>query len=262
MYFKAAHTFNAEEAVELSVTKGEYLAAVDHVVQDGWIKVVAAEDDSRRGFVPLSYLKEISAAEMAKRPSAAASPRPARSPGAMGGSVSPSSQPRPPSTEQSPQRLVAAERQSPQQHPRREGSPGAGTALTPAQAAAGPVSASLLQNPDSIVDAFMKNEEYYKQLMRQRGDALVKMQLGLEDAMMEVAACKDKNAALAKKLHELDQVLERERHRWSERVEEEKAYVSRSLSSHQVIAPASAGNSLAATPVNSAQRSYARPQAQ
>ncbi|KPI85963.1 SH3 domain protein-like protein [Leptomonas seymouri] len=120
--------------------------------------------------------------------------------------------------------------------------------LTSAQQATGPVNCHLLENPKAAVDAFMKNEIYFKELMQRRASALAQMQSGIEEAMTEVAACKDRNVLLTRKLRDLDEVVERERERWINRVEEEKAHVSRTAPYSSAMAvPVSSG----ATPVRS-----------
>ncbi|KAH9580093.1 SH3 domain [Trypanosoma melophagium] len=88
---------------------------------------------------------------------------------------------------------------------------------------------SLLNDPNAVIEAFMKNELHFKQLVRQRQDALAQMRATLEGAIVEMTACKDKNATLARKLRDLDQTIEKERKRWKERIEEEKSYIARSM---------------------------------
>eukprot|EP00388_Colpodella_angusta_P006533 GDKJ01019242.1.p1 GENE.GDKJ01019242.1~~GDKJ01019242.1.p1 ORF type:complete len:115 (-),score=13.66 GDKJ01019242.1:80-397(-) len=77
----------------------------------------------------------------------------------------------------------------------------------------------------------MKNEVFFKQLMKQRQEALSKMESALTDATADVAACKDKNAVLARKLRDLDQQTEKERRKWRERVEEERLSIQRAAAS-------------------------------
>ncbi|KAG5498769.1 hypothetical protein JKF63_03057 [Porcisia hertigi] len=243
-YFVVAHDFHAEEDVELSVLKGEILCATEGVVQDGWVKVEVTTDARRRGFVPLSYAREISAAEaLALMPAPAACPQSAASgsPSLLqtpqrAGKDSPASATPSASLDMGDRDAVVTKGSSAIQQPRH--SPLAATVhdapissrvnLTPAQQAAGPVNRHLLENPNAVVDAFMKNEVYFNQLMQRRSSALAQMQSGLEEAMTEVAACKDRSAVLARKLRDLDDVVERERQRWMNRVDEEKAHVSRS----------------------------------
>lgn len=294
-HFRVLHDFKGEEAVELSVYKGEVLFAPENTVQDGWIKVECVEDPARRGFVPLSYLQEISQEEAVRKRSehkTSSSPRRTEQPlhqvrtpsprsqgrgtgaapaGARGSSPSAaatSPEPRGPESWRDGNRaleeaaldygagVAAAAATASSRSPRDRsattphgrstrrsatragddasdaaGSLTANAPLTPARASTGGalIDRDLLSNPNTVVEAFMKNEVYFKQLMRRRADALTQMQSGLDEAVREVGACKDKNAALTRKLRELDQVLEKERRRWTERVEEEKAFVARSL---------------------------------
>ncbi|TPP45821.1 Variant SH3 domain family protein [Leishmania donovani] len=270
-YFVVAHEFQAEEDVELSVFKGEILCATEGIAQDGWIKVEVTMDARRRGFVPISYLREISAAE-----ASASMPAPASSaPPSAGESTSPMRTPQRAGGE-SPARAALANTtistslnlgncsdvvkkgSSPSLQPMRSPETAAAHAaptsssihLTPAQQAAGPVNRHLLENPNAVVDAFMKNEVYFNQLMQRRASALAQMQSGLEEAMTEVAACKDRSAVLTRKLHDLDGVVERERQRWMDRVEEEKAHVSRSAPySAPLAVPVSCGTTPVRSPI-------------
>jgi hypothetical protein len=60
-YYKVLHDFHAADSVELSVKKGDLVAAPEHVEQDGWLKVELASDSRRRGFVPATYVRECGA---------------------------------------------------------------------------------------------------------------------------------------------------------------------------------------------------------
>jgi hypothetical protein len=57
-YYKAVYDFVASDAVELSVKCGELLCVTEYVEHEGWVKAEVASDTRRRGFVPLSYVKE------------------------------------------------------------------------------------------------------------------------------------------------------------------------------------------------------------
>lgn len=281
-HFRVAHDFQGEEAVELSVRKGELVFAAESIVQDGWIKVECVADARRCGFVPLSYLKEVSEEEApqehkrSNRSNSPQQPHQVRTPSprsqpAGAGDLSPSPVAVPEANngshwregarargeaapEYGEQIATASARSSRSPRDRSATTPqgdaarrvshtserdqGGGPAslttnapLTPARASTGGalVDRGLLSNPNTVVEAFMKNEVYFKQLMQRRADALAQMQGGFDEVLHEVSACKDRNSALARKLRELDQVIEKERRRWTERVEEEKAFVGRSL---------------------------------
>ncbi|KPA83344.1 SH3 domain protein-like protein [Leptomonas pyrrhocoris] len=297
-YFIPAHDFRAEEDVELSVHKGEVLCSTEGVAQDGWIKLEVATDARRRGFVPTSYLRELTATEAMEllettgehhdggtAPSAAFASSPVDTPrrgargdtstaAAAGPKGTPSStsldvgnrsavvqrtqSPSPRAASRSPNGgLSTAAATAPTNSPRMHDSKAtmAGTAgshpLTPAQQATGPISRHLLENPSAAVDAFMKNEVYFKQLMQRRASALAHMQSGIEEAMTEVAACKDRNTVLTRKLRDLDEVVERERERWVHRVEEEKAHVSRIAPYNSAMTvPASSGTTPVRSPIS------------
>ncbi|KEG12895.1 putative SH3 domain protein [Trypanosoma grayi] len=256
--FRVLHNFDAQDTVELTVKKGEVVVAVENDVQEGWIKVEVLNDGQRRGFVPLNYLRET--AQPLDESGGPPQPNLAAAPGPATASV-----PRQPSAipRESPSSFtsaaldygdtlknmyasatrepsVASRRSRSAEHGHwRAGAPTPATAVTVAeqqqqQQAQSSVDAassrSLLNDPNAVVEAFMKNELHFKQLVRQRQDALAQMRSTLEGAMADVAACKEKNATLARKLRDLDQCVEKERKRWKDRIEEERAYISRSVS--------------------------------
>ena len=205
-YFKAVYDFVASDAVELSVKRGELLCVTEHIEHDGWIKVEVASDTRRRGFVPLGYVKE-----HAVLPNESIEKSPAR------GDASSST------FSGAAQSLGTALRESQVSTHHRDS-----LAVQPYQQHNILVDSSSTSNPSpSVVDAFMKNEVYFKQLMKQRQEALSKIEGMLSDAAADVGACKDKNATLSRKLRDLDQNIERERRRWKERVDEEKLLIQR-----------------------------------
>lgn len=58
--FEVLHSFKAEEAVELSVVKGEQVVLAGCGEKEGgWIMVCRAKNQSEKGFVPISYLQEV-----------------------------------------------------------------------------------------------------------------------------------------------------------------------------------------------------------
>ncbi|EKF37782.1 SH3 domain protein, putative [Trypanosoma cruzi marinkellei] len=266
-YFRVLHNFDAQDGVELTVKKGETVFTAENEVREGWIKVEVLHDPRRRGFVPFNYLREtteslareqeegsrgigkelggMSVASMTRQPSAipretsvtftsgaldygdrlqnmygvgasAPSPVSQRSRSAEQGMKGVNEN----STTTAIKRVVTGTLPPSQKGP-----------SSPPNAADPAPERSLLSNPSAIVEAFMKNELHFKQLIRQRQDALAQMRTTVEEAMSELVACKEKNVTLARKLRELDQSVEKERGRWKERIMEEKAYISRSMSS-------------------------------
>lgn len=218
--YRVQYDFTANDAVELSVRKGELVNAIDGAVQDGWIKVELAGDSRRRGFVPATFIVEVpqSAASGASRGTAAASG---------------------PSTFAAAPRVTAAAQQAP---PSLQGASYTAAALSigskwkdqlqrsasnvehrrsssPALEGSGP---NAVASPNAVVEAFMKNEVYFKQLMKQRQEAMSKIENALAEAAADCAQCKDKNSMLARKLRDLDAAVEKERRKWRDRVEEEK----------------------------------------
>lgn len=255
-YFKVLHDFQATDAVELSVRKGDVLCASERVEQDGWLKVEMAADTRRRGFVPVTYVKECPAppSSYGLAPSAATAP-PAggtftnaalnfgeKSLG--GNSQAPSSSIQaayaPPATSRSSSQAY------PSQHHSGHGAADFGTPMVDrhhggpssqqqaGQGAPQGGSGGFLLNPNAVVEAFMKNEVYFKQLMKSRQEALSKLENGISEAAADVAACKDKNAILARKLRDLDQTIEKERRKWKERVDEEKLLLQRAVATSNV----------------------------
>lgn len=206
--FRVLHNFEAQDAVELTVKKGETVVALDGDVQSGWIKVEALNDPSRRGFVPLNYLRETAGTA---GPSPASTARDGDGP-SVSSRRSRSGEQREGRAQQTTKTAASAA--------------AAGAQSLESDNDAGP---SLLENPNVIIEAFMKNELHFKQLVRQRQDALAQMRSTVKEAIADVVACKEKNATLARKLRDLDQAVDKERKRWKERVEEEKAYLQRSM---------------------------------
>lgn len=269
-YFKVLHDFTGADAVELTVKKGDLVCAHERIEQDGWLKVEYASDTRRKGFVPLTYVREVANPALTSSLEAAT--------GAAGfsyasPSVSFNTTPQPTSAAASattaatsftsaavslgekmvqnsavpPSPLQAA--YAPAQPARQSAPPPqpsfssrAGlqsSSFVPSSTFASSSDSALntlntstfLQNPNAVVEAFMKNEVYFKQLMKQRQDALARLEGGLADAVADVAACKDKNAILARKLRDLDMTIEKERKKWRERVDEEKLLIQRAASS-------------------------------
>ncbi|RNF17785.1 SH3 domain protein [Trypanosoma conorhini] len=261
-YFRVLHNFDAQDGVELTVKKGEVVCAVDAEVQEGWIKVEVLSDARRRGFVPFNYLREIAPSEVRGQEEEVRN-------GGSGLAAAPASRPLSASPREASATFTSAAmdygdrlqnmyggggasapRPTPQQglsveSPTKRGNEPAMTTVAvtgplPPSPRAPPLSPSsvvpapdrsLLSNPNAIIEAFMKNELHFKQLVRQRQDALAQMRTTVGEAVADLEACREKNATLARKLRDLDQSVEKERGRWKERILEEKTYISRSMSS-------------------------------
>lgn len=232
-YYKVLHDFTATDQVELSVKKGDLVCAQERIEQDGWLKVELASDTRRRGFVPLTYVREVSSGPsgsgIAATPSriqqhqdttATSFTNAALSYGerVVGGhSV-------PPSSLQAAYSSSTTKQSAGNQHG--FGTPSS-SSLAPQEPSGMGTTSTFLANPNAVVEAFMKNEVYFKQLMKQRQESLAKLENGIAEALTDVTACKDKNSILARKLRDLDTTIEKERKKWKERVEEEKALVQR-----------------------------------
>ncbi|RNF06422.1 SH3 domain protein [Trypanosoma rangeli] len=263
-HFRVLHNFDAQDAVELTVKKGEIVLAVDGEVQEGWIKVEVPGDLRRRGFVPFNHLRETRQSVARKQEEEG------RNIGKEGSDMTaaPTSHQLPTIPKETTPTFTSAafdygdrlqnmygggasdpcpmrqQSGSVETAPRRGNEPAVTTAVVTGPVApcpqAQPLTSSavvpvpepsLLSNPNAIIEAFMKNELHFKQLVRQRQDALAQMRTTVEEAVAELEACREKNATLARKLRDLDQSVEKERGRWKERIMEEKAYINRSLSS-------------------------------
>lgn len=81
---------------------------------------------------------------------------------------------------------------------------------------------SAIPNPAAVVEGFMKNEVYFRQLMKQRQDALAKIESAMAEVVSEVAVCKDRNHQVSRKLKDLDQLIGNERRKWKARADEER----------------------------------------
>jgi hypothetical protein len=194
-YFKVLYDFQASDTVELTVKKGDLVCAPsDAVEQDGWMKVELASDTRRKGFVPATYLRETTTIPQGRTPQQQPQVQPSYN-------------------RNNSSAMIAVPLQD------SSNMSGLGVPLSPGPA---------VVTPASVTEAFMKNEVYFKQLMKQRQEALAKLEMGIGEAVADVAACKDKNATLARKLRDLDATIEKERKKWAQRVDEEKALVQRS----------------------------------
>ena len=96
---------------------------------------------------------------------------------------------------------------------------------------------SSVMPPQDVVEAFMRNEVYHKQLLKQRQEALAKLEASLAEAHSEVAACKDKNSQLGRRLKDLTEIIDAERKKWRDRVEAEKLLVQQRTSIIPTIVP-------------------------
>jgi hypothetical protein len=235
-YYKVLHDFHAADSVELSVKKGDLVAAPEHVEQDGWLKVELASDSRRRGFVPATYVRECGAPPSTPTPAGGAAVRGAAESSFTGAAMAYGESLR---TGAFGGRMASGGRSM-------LDSPASQT--QPEQRS---VTNTMLSDPNSVVEAFMKNEVYFRQLMRQRQEALAKLESGINEAVADVAACKDKNSILARKLRDLDQTIEKERKKWRERVEEEKLLVQRSVHSSARVNPGSTSTLQVATTTRS-----------
>lgn len=194
-YFTVLYKFDATEPTELGVIKGDVVRTDSFVDKDGWVFVELASNPRRRGFVPVGYVREI------------------RGP-LNDGSTDASSRSVSPNTPSYTNAALSL------------GTHVKDTAAAPDDNHHGVMVSSALPNPAAVVEGFMKNEVFYKQLMKQRQEAMQKIDVAIGDAATELAVCKDKNVHLTRRLRELDEALQKERSKWKQRVEEERVLLA------------------------------------
>ena len=79
----------------------------------------------------------------------------------------------------------------------------------------------------ALEDSFLMNEVYYKQLVKQRSEAFSRLETCVNTVSHEIRICKERNGQLTRKVRELDSIIDQERRKWRERVEEEKAMLAK-----------------------------------
>ena len=88
------------------------------------------------------------------------------------------------------------------------------------------VSSQAHSHTGGIVESFMKNEVYFRSLMKQRQETFLRLDSCISDTAQEISSCKAKNSLLAKKIRELDNMIEEDRAKWRGRIDEEKRLLS------------------------------------
>ena len=106
--------------------------------------------------------------------------------------------------------------------PMRVPSPSHMSAATVSDGGRASVAAPASSQTGGIVESFMKNEVYFRSLMKQRQETFMRLDACIADTASEISSCKAKNSVLAKKLRELDNMIEEDRAKWRSRIEEEK----------------------------------------
>ena len=212
-YYKVLYKFDSEEAGELSVLAGDVVRTENFVDEKGWVFMELASNPRKKGVVPTNYLKAIP------------------NPNAGGQGTASSSRSTSPANQGGPSYTSAVLAQGEALRSHADDT----TTMRPAPAAGGGLKPSSKLNPAQVVEGFMRNEVFFKQLMKQREDSMNKIETALNEAQADLAACKDKNAQLTRKLKSMDQDMTKERQKWRERVEEERLLLA------QRVGPASAG---------------------
>lgn len=196
-YYTVLFKFDAQDSTEMSVVKGDIVRTEKFVDEDGWVKVEMASNPRKKGYVPVSFLREtrgpldVSSANTSRSSSPAQPASYTNAALTLGTSVKDSA------------KLPHIETSELTRGP-------------------GLVPSSGVPNPAAVVEGFMKNEIFYKQLMKQRQDAMQKIEASLTEATTELTVCKDKNGQLTRRLRELENAMQKERSKWKERVDEER----------------------------------------
>ena len=208
-YFEVLYKFDAMAGSdeEMSVLPGD-MVRTEKVVElaGGWVQVEMAHNPRKRGIVPLEFLREVPSPAQQQQQQA----------GTVGADLSVS-------RSNSPQTQTFTS--AAVQHGR--------DTLGRVSAAGDPVKRdggfkpSSKWNPAQLMDGFMNNEIFYKNLMKSREAAMLKMSESLKGARSDLAVCQEKSAHLSRKLQDLDTALERERSKWRARVEEERVLLAK-----------------------------------
>jgi hypothetical protein len=198
-YFRVLYDFNGTDQMELTVAKGALVRAESSSAKDGWMLVELADDAARKGFVPQGYLRQTDAP---MRSAVEPTSGPPRSMPAVSGSFQRSAL------------SVGVSMQHDMQHP---------VVTPPAEESVnGIMASSAIPNPSAVLEGFMKNEIFYRKLLKQRHDAMAKIEGAIAEATTELSVCRDKNAQMSRKLRDLDDTIQKERTKWNDRVNEER----------------------------------------
>eukprot|EP01027_Heterolobosea_sp_BB2_P010326 GEZU01015164.1.p1 GENE.GEZU01015164.1~~GEZU01015164.1.p1 ORF type:complete len:226 (-),score=48.41 GEZU01015164.1:18-695(-) len=111
-------------------------------------------------------------------------------------------------------------------------SSGAVTPTTASVAAASFSAANGLGTTPTYTESFMRHEQFFKQVMKQREETFKKLEKSIMTTQKEIAQCQEKNAHLADRIKELDKMVEDERRKWRERIEAEKKRIASNSSSN------------------------------
>lgn len=195
--FKVKFDFTATDPIELTVKTDEVLRGLEPPT-NGWVSCEVQGQPRRRGFVPVTYVEQIR--EFSRGPTATGNkPQSARQP--------------------SPPQAAGMDRYAQQQQADERPNQQAATPHNPAGAI---MVSSAIPNPAAVVEGFMKNEVYFRQLMKQRQETLAKIESALSEVSGEVAQCRDRNSQVTRKLKDLDSLIVKERRKWKERADEER----------------------------------------
>eukprot|EP00759_Apiculatamorpha_spiralis_P023120 PhF_6_TR27003/c0_g1_i1/m.39423 len=212
--------FTAAEDGEISVTRGEVVTLLQADDGSGWASVETTGQLRRRGFVPSSYLDAVlsggSPAGTSGALPAGNNPLPPANPYNIGGSDSRRGAAdlyeNPVGNAPSSILDVTAQTTTTTAGLQRADSTHAGN---------GPILTVALE------DSFLMNEVYYKQLVKQRQEAFARLESCVTTVTHEIRVCKERNSQLTRKVRELDSIIDQERRKWRERVEEEKAMLAK-----------------------------------
>eukprot|EP01060_Flectonema_neradi_P026171 TRINITY_DN3500_c2_g1_i1.p1 TRINITY_DN3500_c2_g1~~TRINITY_DN3500_c2_g1_i1.p1 ORF type:complete len:270 (+),score=68.88 TRINITY_DN3500_c2_g1_i1:39-812(+) len=234
-YYRVLYNFEAEEDVELSVNAGDYVVAMSDTEPDEWIQITAVAD-GRKGCVPTGFVEKVDFSEVQMSQQAAIQAKTdeiqlppvdnsmsdlsSRDTSLLQNLGEPAVAP-PPTAVKEVVDVFTSEHHV-ELPERRTTSPKATfTALTPEISGQSPIPNTHSQ-PGVLIESFMKNELYFRSLVKQRQETFQKLDNCINETASEIALCKSKNSNLAKKIRELDSMIEEDRAKWRSRVEEEK----------------------------------------
>eukprot|EP00760_Papus_ankaliazontas_P036951 PhM_4_TR840/c0_g1_i1/m.1974 len=199
--YKVLYDFSSDDDAELSVLKGDIVVVVENPDDtSGWVLVESTVPPRKKGFVPYAYLGENTTSTSLGGPASATF--------SMGHNASSSSSD--PNNHHHNLPVAVA-----------ESTPAVGTAGSASHNSNAPILTVALE------DSFLMNEVYYKQLVKQRQDAFQRLENCVNTVSHEIRTCKERNAQLTRKVRELDSIIDQERRKWRERVEEEKAMLAK-----------------------------------
>jgi len=233
--YEAVYDFDGNNEAEIEhVAEGDIVIALPQEKRDDWILVVTLKTPRKRGYVPITFLKDVASSKAVEyfkqfddtdgdsgAPPTTAAPSstpPSSSTAPSAPALSPlsSSLGRKPFTPASTSLSTPSARMGLASNLRarsRFPTPGAGS-RTPLAARG--------STGESFNEMFARHEHYFKQVMKQREESFKKLEMAMQAAAQDIRQCQEKNNKLSQRIVDLDGLIEEERKRWKERLEAEK----------------------------------------